>query len=206
MLALRFPLAPSPLRWPVVLASASPRRRELLARLVADFTVEIADLDEDALTVADPVVTAEALARAKAQLVAGRRPEALVIGGDTVVALGERQFGKPRTAAEAANMLLSLSGVQHAVISAVAVAWPGGSRVVSDVARVTFRDLSREEVQAYVATGEPMDKAGAYAIQGGAGRFVAALDGAIETVIGLPVHKLAAMLDELGNGGSPALN
>ena len=187
----------APLPWPVVLASASPRRNELLRRLISDFKVDFADLDEEAYVVADPVESAERLALAKARAVAGRNPQSLVIGGDTVVALGTVQFSKPLTEVEAVEMLLTLSGSEHCVISAVALVWPGGEHVFSDVAKVRFRSLTCSEVKAYVATGEPMDKAGGYAIQGGAASFVTELDGEIETVIGLPVAKLAAALDEL---------
>jgi septum formation protein len=178
----------------VILASASPRRRELLSRLIPDFEIDVPDLDEEALAVADPKETAERLALAKALVVAARRPQALVIGGDTVVALGGRQFGKPSSHAEAAGMLSALSSRQHLVISGVALIWPAGQFVFSDVARVSFRALTQYEIEEYVATGEPMDKAGAYAIQGGAAGFVAGLEGDIETVIGLPLSKLAELL------------
>ena len=187
MLALTNPVTQARYPWPVILASASPRRRELLARLVPDFKIDVADLDEEAFLVADPVKTAERLALAKALAVAVRNPQSVVIGGDTVVELGGRQFSKPRNTRDGIEMLMTLSGKQHRVISAVALVWPEGRHVFSDIAKVSFRELSAEEVATYVATGEPMDKAGGYAIQGGASSFVVGLVGEIETVIGLPV-------------------
>ena len=202
MLALTYQVTQARLPWPVVLASASPRRRELLARLIPEFKIDVADLDEEALVVADPVETAELLALAKALAVAKRNPQTLVIGGDTVVALGSRQFSKPGSRAEGVEMLMTLSSRQHRVISAAALVWPGGQVVISDIAEVSFRTLSVEEAEAYVATGEPMDKAGGYAIQGGAASFVARLDGEIETVVGMPLSRLGDALAKLAQIGS----
>jgi septum formation protein len=197
MLADGYPVTLDPLPWPVVLASASPRRQELLKQLIPEFKIDVADLDEDALTVQNPVETAERLALAKAVEVSNRNLQTLVIGGDTVVARGGRQLSKPKSHEEATQMLSELSGHQHRVISAVALVWPGGQYVFSDIAKVRFRVLSLEEIRAYVATGEPMDKAGAYAIQSGASSFVEELEGEIETVIGLPLAKLASALANL---------
>jgi len=191
------------LRRPVVLASASPRRRELLAEVVPDFTVDVADVDEEALTVADPWATAEGLALAKARAVLQRNSEAIVIGGDTVVAIpsGEGgnhvQLAKPRSVAEAREMLRQLSGRTHLVITGVCLAQMEGERTFSETTEVTFRTLGETEIVAYVATGEPMDKAGAYAIQGGAADFVAKREGSLSNVIGLPVERLAAEIAEL---------
>jgi septum formation protein len=186
---------------PVVLASASPRRRELLARLLPEFEVEVADLDEDALTVDDPWQTAVRLAEAKARQVFGRRSEALVIGGDTVVALPEdggrhRQLAKPASPAEAAEMLRALSGRTHRVITGVALVSASGSRTFAETTLVTFRELSEEEIARYVATGEPMDKAGGYAVQGAAADFVERLEGSETNVIGLPTERLGEALRE----------
>lgn len=184
---------------PVVLASASPRRQALLRELVAEFEVVVADLDEEALTVADPWETAQRLAEAKARAVLCQRPDALVIGGDTVVALendsGYQQLAKPRDAEDARHMLRALSDRAHVVITGFCLASQEAVLVDSDTTRVRFRDLSDEEIAAYVATGEPMDKAGAYAIQGGAAGFVAATDGSISNVVGLPLEKLRPYLD-----------
>lgn len=200
---------------PVVLASSSPRRRELLSELVDGFDVAVSDVDEAAFTVEDPWETADALALAKARAVARLRPEALVIGGDTVVALplfispdanGDAegtygQLAKPLHPEEARSMLRALSGREHLVITGVALVWPDGERVLHDTTRVTFRELTNEEIAAYVATGEPMDKAGAYAIQGGAARFVSRIEGSQSNVVGLPLEALGRALAELPGTG-----
>jgi septum formation protein len=184
--------------WPVVLASASPRRRELLAGHVAALVVDPAEVDEDALTCGDPWETARRLADAKAEVVASRHHEALVIAGDTVVALSVNgaweQLAKPVDVADARAMLARLSGREHAVITAMALRWPGGRDTFVETARVRFRALAADEIEAYVATGEPMDKAGAYAIQGGAAAFAEVVEGEISTVIGLPIEELLQRL------------
>jgi septum formation protein len=179
---------------PVVLASASPRRKELLSTLIDDFEVLVSEVDEDALTSSDPWRTAEELSLAKAVAVAQLRPDALVIGGDTVVAIksgeGYEQLAKPLDAADAERMLRRLSGETHVVITGVSLVWSGGRKTFSATSSVMFRELSGDEIRAYVDTGEPMDKAGAYAIQGGAAGFVAHLEGSLTNVIGLPVEML----------------
>lgn len=183
---------------PVILASASPRRQELLREVLDTFEVCVSGVDEDALQDPDPWRTAEALATAKASAVAIQRPECLVIGGDTVVAIqhGEtfRQFGKPVGEADAARMLRELSGRTHFVITGFALIGPGIHSVGSETTRVTFIALDEPRIQAYVATGEPMDKAGAYAIQGGAADFVKSVDGSWSNVVGLPVEALRGRL------------
>ncbi len=186
----------------VVLASASPRRQELLRELVSDFDIVSADLDEDSLTVADPWVTAESLAQAKAEAVLRQCPESFVIGGDTVVALPNedgsfQQLTKPTSVEDAEQMLTLLSGKTHFVITGVCLAWEQGVRVFSDTSRVTFREMSLEETRAYVATGEPMDKAGSYASQGGGKAFIEKLEGSLTNVIGLPLEKLQDALGDL---------
>lgn len=190
------------LPFPVVLASGSPRRRELLARLVPEFEVVVPDVDEAALAQEDPWGTAESLALAKAKRVAESRRQHIVIGGDTVVAVacdeGETRFaqlGKPADAAEARAMLRRLSGRSHLVITGVAVCTPHGSEVFSETSRVRFRELGDPEIDAYAASGEPMDKAGAYAIQGGAAAFVESVEGSFSNVVGLPVEALAERLE-----------
>ena len=162
-------------------------------------------VDEDSLTVADPFETAKALALAKAEEVAGYRPDALVIGSDTVVALDggdRRQLAKPQGRADAVAMLRKLSGRCHSVITGVAIVAPGWKRVDADATTVCFRVLSDDEIEAYVDSGEPMDKAGGYAIQGGAAGFVEQTDGSISNVIGLPIELLAKMLNEFRETGS----
>jgi len=186
------------LRWPVVLASASPRRQELLKQLVIEFTVDSADVEETPLSKENPWQTAERLAADKANVVAARHPSSIVIAGDTVVALEEdnffRQLAKPTNEDNAKEMLRALSGKSHLVITGVCIANAGERDIFSVTTTVTFRELSDEEIEAYVATGEPMDKAGAYAIQGGAKGFVAQCDGSVTNVIGFPVDEIREAL------------
>lgn len=198
------------LPFPVVLASASPRRKALLSKIVSEFEVLHADLDEDALTVADPFATAEALATAKAGMIFSQRPECLVIGGDTVVALPDergsyRQLTKPIDAADAQRILRTLSGKTHLVITGVAVLWPGGQQIFTDTSYVTFRELTNEQITAYIATGQPMDKAGAYGAQDASNDFVDKIEGSFDNVVGLPTEKLRQLLQtrfEVGEDSS----
>jgi septum formation protein len=198
-------------KYPVVLASGSPRRIELLGALFEHFEVIVSDVDEESLATPDPWESAQAIARAKAETVARSWPEAIVIAADTVVALLENvdenkwlQLAKPENQEDAERMLGILEGKRHAVITAVALISPEGRHEFSDTAYVTFRPLADEEIRAYAATGEPMGKAGAYAIQGGAGAFVARLDGNVSTVIGLPIEELETTLFELDWVRDPA--
>jgi septum formation protein len=158
----------------------------LLSQFGRAFEVVPADLDEDGLTTSDPEETARILSLAKARHVLALRPEALVMGGDTVVALGNRQFGKPRDAAEAASILRELSGRTHRVLSGLALAWEGGEAVDVEAAEVEFRVLEEPELLAYAATAEPRDKAGGYAIQGEAAKFIASVRGERDCVVGFP--------------------
>lgn len=189
---------PVKLSLPVVLASASPRRTELLRKLVPDFQVIPAHLDEDALTDPDPWVTAQRLAREKCLAIAGDHPGALVIGGDTVVALpnedGWEQLTKPTDVEDAVRILTRLQNNTHTVITGVCLRWPGGLSAFTDESKVTFRSVSESEIRAYIATGEPMDKAGAYGLQGEAKDFIAKVEGSITNVIGLPMEKLQEAL------------
>lgn len=185
----------------LILASASPRRRHLLADL--GITVEVApvDVDEGARPGETPAALARRLAETKAVTGHARRPDpvaAVVIGGDTVIDLDGEILGKPVDAAHAAEMLRRLSGRSHQVVSAVAVA--DGSRCVVDLDRSTvwFRKLDDAEIDAYVATGEPLDVAGSYAIQGRAGVFVERIDGTFHGIVGLPVSTLDRLSRELG--------
>jgi septum formation protein len=180
-----------------VLASASPRRRELLAQLGLRFTVAAADLDETPLSQESPDIYVLRLARAKAQAVAARFPDSWVLAADTTVALETQLLGKPEGAAEARQMLSLLSGRTHWVYTGVALA---GRAQASTVVRsaVTFRTLSQAEIDWYVGTGEPLDKAGAYAVQGKGGFLVASLEGSPTNVIGLPLGETLQMLAQAG--------
>jgi len=181
-------------RYPVVLASESPRRRELLAKMFDEFDVVPSGVPEDMPASGEPEVIAKRLARSKALGVALARPDALVIGADTVVAIGDLLLAKPETREDAVRMLMILSGREHTVTTGVGLLWPGRQYAFADTARVRFRRISPDEATAYVETGEPMDKAGAYAIQGGAARFVESVEGDTDTVIGLPVATLREAL------------
>jgi septum formation protein len=174
----------------LTLASASPRRSELLRAAGFDFEVRPGGVVEAPWSGGDPGEYAESLARAKAASVAGE----LVVGADTVVVVDGRVLGKPAGPDDAAAMLRLLSGRDHEVITAVALNRGGALRWASARARVTFRKLDPDEIAAYVASGEPLDKAGGYAIQGGAAGFVVGLEGERDTVIGLPIGVLRRLL------------
>ena len=182
----------------IVLASASPRRRELLDLVGIRHTVVPADIDESMVGVELPDAHAERLAREKAAIVAERHPEALVIAADTIVVLGDRILGKPRTEGEATEMLRVLSGETHTVVTGMACAFNGRIESSVDDVSVTFRSLSDEEIDEYVATGEPMDKAGSYGIQGFGATIVRRIDGDYFAVMGLSLVRLVDLMQRLG--------
>ncbi len=182
----------------VILASQSPRRRELLAQIGLVHEVRPAHIDESVHPGEEPVPHCERLARDKAHTLALQYPDALVIGSDTIVVIDGAILGKPSDAADAMAMLERLSGREHTVYTAVAVA--RGERALSAVeaVRVQFRALTREQIEAYVRTGEPMDKAGAYGIQGFGATMVARIDGDYFAVMGLPLGRLVELLSGMG--------
>ena len=182
----------------IILASQSPRRRELLALIGIPHEVRPADIDERILPGEEPVPHAERLARVKAETIATRERDAVVIGSDTIVVLDGDILGKPDDTNDAKATLRRLSGRTHTVHTAVAVSRDG--RTVSGVesVEVTFRQLTSEQIDAYVATGEPMDKAGAYGIQGRAAVFVERIDGSYTGVMGLPLFETARLLQQFG--------
>lgn len=186
----------------IVLASASPRRRELLSDLKLSFEIEPAKFDEASVPVTTPEEWVRAVARAKALEVASRHPDALVIGADTAVLIDGEILGKPRDAAEAQQMLRRLAGRTHRVVTGVAVCLLVRDRelVHVEATDVTFGPLSDEQIARYVATGEPMDKAGAYGIQGFGATLVREVRGCYFNVVGLPLYSLARMLGEFGVG------
>ncbi len=181
----------------VILASGSPRRRELLTKMGISFEIDVSNADETAS--GSPSDMVAALAERKAREVAGRRQEGLIIAADTLVALDGRALGKPADDADARRMLFSLSGRTHDVYTGVCVldARTGRMQVSVERTGVRFRPLNDEEIDQYIATGEPRDKAGAYAIQGGAARFVEEYEGSYSNVIGLPVELLEQMLRDM---------
>jgi septum formation protein len=187
----------------LVLASASPRRQELLRNAGISFTVQAADVDETPFAGELPRACAERLAREKALAVWRTRPQDRVLGADTIVVVDETILGKPADAADAARMLRMLAGRVHCVITGVCVveAVAGGLasgelRTASETTLVTMNELSDEEIRDYIATGEPMDKAGAYAIQGMASRWIPRIEGDYSNVVGLPVALVLGMLRE----------
>lgn len=181
---------------PVVLASQSPRRRDLLTLVGIAHEVRPANIDESYLAGEAPRAHAERLARGKAAAISA--PDAVTIGSDTIVVIDGEVLGKPRDETDAARMLSRLSGRSHTVVTAVAASWAG--RMLSDVEEVavTFRSLSPDDIAAYIATREPMDKAGAYGIQGFGATIVERVDGDYFAVMGLPLNRLTRLLQSLG--------
>ncbi len=173
-----------------ILASGSPRRRQLLELIGVNFAVLPADVDETPLAGEAPAAYASRAARDKAIEVAASHPGRLVLGADTVVEVDQEILGKPASEDDAASMLRRLSGRSHLVHTALALVIGDTAHEVVDTAQVQFTDLTEEIIRWYVATGEPMDKAGAYAIQGLGGLLVTGVEGSPNTVIGLPVHRL----------------
>lgn len=180
----------------VVLASGSPRRRDLLQRLGVSPVVRPTDVDETPRPGEGPADLAVRLATAKAQSV-DADPDDLVVAADTVVFLGTRVLGKPEDDDDAARMLTALAGGDHHVVTGVVVRRHGVVHAGVDTTRVTFRALSGDEVAWYVATGEPRDKAGAYALQGAGAALVAAIEGSDTNVIGLPLALLVDLARHL---------
>ena len=183
----------------IVLASQSPRRRELLGKMGLTFTAQSPNIDEEAVQGLSALELVKALSREKAlHIAADEASDTVVIGSDTVVVLDGEVLGKPGSPAQAAEMLSALSGRSHEVCTGVTVC--RGDQVVSEaeVTQVTFRPLTEEEILWYVQTGEPMDKAGAYGIQGYGALFVEKICGDYSNVVGLPVCRLGRMLLSFG--------
>jgi septum formation protein len=181
----------------LVLASASPRRRELLTQAGFTFEVHPAHIPEDPGPDEEPIAYVLRLAREKAQAVFNhlQDPDAVVLGADTTVTLDNHILGKPEDSADAARMLRLLSGRTHRVITGIAVVTAEGAEIAAEVTGVRFLALSDEEIAAYIATGEPMDKAGAYAIQGRAARWIPRIEGCYFNVVGLPLSLVSTMLE-----------
>jgi septum formation protein len=188
----------------LILASASPRRAELLRNAGIAFTVDPAHVAEQPKPGETPMDYAQRLACDKAQAVFARRPGNVVLGADTVVVIDEHLLEKPNDAEDARRMLRLLSGRTHQVITGVSLAAPGFERTEAEVTQVRFSGITDAEITAYINTGEPMDKAGAYGIQGRASRWVTGIEGCYFNVVGLPVARVYWMLQELkaATGGS----
>ncbi len=185
---------------PIILASASPRRAELLSQLGVPFTAAPVDIDETPRPGEPPAHYVERLAREKAAagLARARQADSLVIGSDTTVVCDDRILAKPADESEAAAMLASLSGRSHRVMTAVALAGEHGCYARLVTTEVRFRELSDSEIRAYCRTGEPLDKAGGYGIQGRGGVFVSGLWGSYSAVVGLPLEETGQLLAEAG--------
>ena len=183
---------------PIILASQSPRRRELLSLYGVPFVAEPSLADEAGVT-GTGVQRVLALARMKGEEVAARHPGRMVLSADTLVCVKHEVLGKPRDEADAVRMLSLLSGAWHEVHTGLCLICPDGSmRLESETTRVCFLPIAPEVIWRYVATGEPMDKAGAYAIQGRAGIFVSSVEGSPSNVIGLPLGLLTRLFEEAG--------
>ena len=182
----------------VVLASGSPRRRQLLELIGIEHDVLPSNIDETMRPREAPRRHAERLAREKASAVAKRDPDRITIAADTIVVVNRKVLGKPVDEDDARRMLSMLSGREHTVITAVAVARGRKLRSAIEEVRVKFRRLRDDEIDAYIATGEPMDKAGAYGIQGYGATIVQCVDGDYFAVMGLPLARLVTLLRDLG--------
>jgi len=185
----------------LVLASQSPRRRQLLSMLGYEFEVASPQINETILPGANPAEAARELAIRKTREVAWRMPaDAVIIGADTIVVYRDRILGKPADADEAVRMLSVLSGRSHLVITGLCVKRGGQELTAAEETKVFFTGLTPEDIRDYVATGEPMDKAGAYGIQGGAGKFIRRIEGCYYNVVGLPLSTLNGMLRSVIGG------
>jgi septum formation protein len=182
----------------VVLASSSPRRRELLNLIGIAHEVRPANLDESMRPRETPRRHAERLARDKASAVATRDPDLITIAADTIVVINRKVLGKPVDEEDAARMLAMLSGREHTVITAVAVSRGKKLRSAIEEVKVKFRRLREDEIEAYIATGEPMDKAGAYGIQGYGATIVERVEGDYFAVMGLPLVRLVGLMRDVG--------
>jgi len=182
----------------VVLASGSPRRHQLLDLIGIEHEVNAANIDETMRPHEAPRRHAERLAREKASTFAVRDPDLITIGADTVVVINRKVLGKPVDRSDAARMLGMLSGREHTVITAVAVARGRKLRSAIEEVKVKFRRLREDEIEAYIATGEPMDKAGAYGIQGFGATIVERIDGDYFAVMGLPLVRLVGLMRDVG--------
>ena len=183
---------------PIVLASGSPRRKQLLEMLRIPFRVIPPDVDEHVLPGEEPGHYVTRLSRAKAEAVVRRAPGDVILAADTTVVLGGTIFEKPTSPAHAVEMLEQLQGKTHEVLTAVAVAQDGKLEQALDVSRVTFRPVDRLMLEAYVATGEPLDKAGAYAIQGLGAPLIERVEGDFFGVMGLPLRLALDLLAQFG--------
>lgn len=185
-----------------ILASASPRRKELLSGCGYEYEVCPADIDENIEEFADPKVACEILSRRKALAVLENNPDAVVLGSDTIVVIDDKILGKPKDREDGKKMLKMLSGRTHQVYTGLCVCSKDKTRSLVSKADVSFYELSNETIEGYINTGEPMDKAGAYGIQGTGSILVKSISGDYFTIVGLPIAKASRLLAEFGIYGS----
>jgi septum formation protein len=183
----------------IILASASPRRKELLKKIVARFRVIASGVDEESIKATSPLIFARKAAISKARAVAAKHKDSIVIGADTIVLLGRKILGKPKDRQDAIAMLKSLTGKTHKVITGIAVVFPG-PKVISGitVTKVKMKKVSDREILDYVKSGRPLDKAGAYGIQEIEEIFIDKIEGDHDNVVGLPVRQLQKILSRGG--------
>ncbi|MEK7540947.1 MAG: Maf family protein [Patescibacteria group bacterium] len=184
----------------IILASQSPRRKELLLQIGLDFEIDPSNYEEDMTLKMNPAKLAEHLSLGKARDVAKRYKDAIVISADTIVAVGNEVFGKPKTPERAKYMLEKLSGRAHSIITGFTIIDTKSSKQISNSVetKVYFKNLSEQEIDSYIATGEPLDKGGGYAIQGKAALFVEKIEGDYFNIVGLPILSLSEELKKFG--------
>ncbi|MDQ3076184.1 MAG: Maf family protein [bacterium] len=182
----------------IILASTSPRRKELLAKTGLLFEVLPGSYEEDMSLPMSPTELAKYLSKGKAEAVATENPEAVVIGADTFLSFEGQVLGKPHTKERAKEMLNMLNGKQHSVITGVTVIEKASDKIISETfeSKVTFKNLTDEEIDRYIATGEPLNRAGAYAIQGGGDKFIEKIEGDYDLIVGLPVLEVVKILKD----------
>lgn len=184
----------------IILASASPRRKELMKTLGLDFEIIVSDAEESWPDHPKPEDLAMTHAREKTVDIAGNSENKIIIGADTIVVLDDERLGKPADKDDAFRMLSSLQGKSHRVITGLCIIDTETGKHIENFSssKINMRPVSKEEIMEYINTGEPMDKAGAYAIQGGAGKFITSIEGSYTNIIGFPLELLAGMLAEFG--------
>ncbi len=182
----------------IILASASPRRSELLKQIDCDFRVEAADVDEVSGDDYSPEELGVVNARRKAQAISKLYPDIPVLGADTVVSLDGHIYGKPKNAEDACAMLEKLSGRKHLVSTGIAFSWNGSTWEDYSMTWVYFAEMTTEQITRYVNTGEPLDKAGSYGIQGRAAAYIKKIDGSYSNVVGLPLHSTIQLAEKAG--------
>lgn len=181
----------------IILASSSPRRKELLKTAGLEFEIHVKDVDESVPEGTPPAEAAKMTAAKKAAAIASEYENGIVIGADTIVVANGKILGKPKNEADAAEMLKMLSGIEHEVITGVCIVCDGVSQSFAQISKVKFYDLTDEEISAYVASGEPMDKAGSYGIQGLGCTLVERIEGDYFNIVGLPVAEVCRKIKAL---------